>query len=469
MAEQKKKKAPSPEEPSRQAEEGLAPAGESGKKEAGEQEKAVPEDAASGGEKQKDSAAEGKKKFTWNRKKTIWTVGIAAAITAALLLTLGSGSSQGKAYVFPLSTVTGGSAGTANRFIGTVEPQESKDVSFDTSKTLGEIYVQVGDEVQAGQKLFSYDTSSMNMELEQLNIDLESIRANISNYQDQLSVTTGSTDRAILQRQIQDEQYNLQKKLVEINAKKKEIADTDVLSPIDGVIKSIVTPSEAVSGSAQPQITIVAKGEYLVKATVSEMNISSLQVGQAMLVRSRVDETQTWTGKITSIDTSSPVSSDNAYYYEGGTENTASKYYFYVGLDNPEGLLMGQHVTVEADQSGGLSGLVLGSYFINDIDSRPYVWKEENGRLTKAYVTLGQYSEDTDEYQITEGLEASDSIAFPSDSYHEGMQTTTEITEDVNNSTEDMDNPEDSGGEEEPALQEETDLESTGGEAEEAQ
>jgi HlyD family secretion protein len=405
-------------------------------------------------------------KARWTKKTTLIAV-IAAAVVVTAVWFFQSRQTAGKAYVFPVSTVASGTTGGTNRYIGTVEPQESKDVAFDTSKELGELAVAVGDEVAAGQKLFSYDTSSMNTELQQLQIDRESIKATIDNYQSQLEMTSDATERAILQRQIQDARYELQKKQVEIDAKDQEIRNTDVLSPIDGVIKAIVTPSEALSGGSTAQITIVAKGEYLIKAKVSEMNISALSVGQAMLVRSRADETKTWTGTITAIDTSGAVPDNNngMFYYGANSSDTASQYYFYVALDDPTGLLMGQHVTVEATAGSTMEGLVLGSYYLNDIDTRPFVWKEQNGKLVRAYVTLGQHDEATDEYQILDGLTASDNIAYPSDAYREGMATTTEFTEDINNTTDHTDDTDDTQNTDhtdnpenmdEPVLQEET-------------
>ena len=85
----------------------------------------------------------------------------------------------------------------------------------------------------------------------------------------------------------------------------------------------------------------------------------------------------------------------------------SSNYPFYVQLDGTNGLMLGQHVYVEPDigQQEVKTGIWLSDYFINDVDSNPYVWADDgNGKLEKRSVTLGTHDENMMEYQITDGL-----------------------------------------------------------------
>ena len=89
-------------------------------------------------------------------------------------------------------------------------------------------------------------------------------------------------------------------------------------------------------------------------------------------------------------------------------------------------LMLGQHVYVEPDigQQEVKTGIWLSDYFINDVDSNPYVWADDgNGKLEKRSVTLGTYDENMMEYQITDGLKEEDAITFPEDGLEEGMKT----------------------------------------------
>jgi HlyD family secretion protein len=106
---------------------------------------------------------------------------------------------------------------------------------------------------------------------------------------------------------------------------------------------------------------------------------------------------------------------------------TASKYPFYVVLDDTDGLLLGQHVYIEPDygQEETGSGLMLPAYYINGGADNAWVWAANaKGKLEKRSVTLGAYDSDLDEYEILSGLTAEDYIAFPEDGLSEGMTVT---------------------------------------------
>ena len=45
-----------------------------------------------------------------------------------------------------------------DRYNGVVETQDSYEVNVDSSRTISEIKVEVGDEVEEGQTLVTYDT-----------------------------------------------------------------------------------------------------------------------------------------------------------------------------------------------------------------------------------------------------------------------------------------------------------------------
>ena len=67
-------------------------------------------------------------------------------------------------------------AGVSNRYNGVVETQDSYEVNVDSSRTISEIKVEVGDEVEEGQTLVTYDTSDLTMKIEQAKLELEGIR-----------------------------------------------------------------------------------------------------------------------------------------------------------------------------------------------------------------------------------------------------------------------------------------------------
>ena len=70
--------------------------------------------------------------------------------------------------------------------------------------------------------------------------------------------------------------------------------------------------------------------------------------------------------------------------------------------------------------------LKLPSYYINDVDSSPWVWAQnDKGKLEKRSLTLGDYDAEMDTYVVTDGLTADDYIAFPDESLKAGMTCVT--------------------------------------------
>ena len=207
-----------------------------------------------------------------------------------------------------------------------------------------------------------------------------------------------------------------------------------MISEIAGVVKSINNDDSsagAYSGdnSDNSFLTVLATGDFRVKGQINEQNMSdgSITEGSQVIVHSRVDENQTWTGTVTKIDRENArTGSNNVYSSSGDGITQSSNYPFYVQLDGTNGLMLGQHVYVEPDigQQEVKTGIWLSDYFINDVDSNPYVWADDgNGKLEKRSVTLGTYDENMMEYQITDGLKEEDAITFPEDGLEEGMKT----------------------------------------------
>lgn len=386
------------------------------------------------------------------KKIVIWSVVavlIAAGVAAGLILFLRGRSGESGSddvYVESVASLMGTDSGTVNRFSGVVEPQKTWEVKKNVEQTVKEIYVQEGDSVSEGTPLFAYETDTLQNELAQAKLELESITNEISDYRNQITVLTAERDAAsndekfqyttqiqTVQTQIKQSEYNLESKKVEISNKEKAIANAVVTSEINGTVKSISeSGTDSYTGEETAFITILATGEFLVKGTVNEQNIYELSEGVAVLLRSRVDETQIWSGTVKSIDTSSTSqSTDN----DSSSGEQASNYTFYVTPADQAGLFLGQHVYIEPDQGQNTSedGVRIYAGYIVTEEEEPYVWADNGkNRLKKQTVTLGEYDEETDCYEITAGLTKDDRIAFPVEGLKEGAHTVrdnTEVTE----------------------------------------
>ena len=376
-------------------------------------------------------------------------IGTVAGVTAAAVCVSGvlvwhhhskSSSVDGVAYVMPIRDVNSAANTVSDlQFSGVVEPQETKEIKLDTSKTVSEIAVQEGDHVNAGDPLFTYDVESMQLELQQGNVEneiasnkqqiaqLESEKKNAS-ADDKLTYTTQIQS---LQTDIAKSEYDIKTKKIELEKLQNTINNATVKAEITGTVQSLKTVEQLQSDGTDVLMKIMSDGEFRVKCTISEQNIQSIYQDEPMVLRSRVDDSS-WKGTISEISTEADNSQNNSMMYGSSDDmTTASKYPFYVTLDSSDGLMLGQHLLVSmddmSDDSIDKSGIWLYSdYVLTDEDGKSYVWAaDKKDRLEKREVEVGQTDDTAGDCEIKSGLSEDDMIAFPSDSYQEGMKTTT--------------------------------------------
>ena len=383
-------------------------------------------------------------------------------------------------YVTKISDLTGQTSGVSNRYAGVVEPQETVSVELESGRTVKEVQVKTGDQVKKGQLLFEYDLSSIQESLEEAQLDLDRLKNEASSLNERIATLEKEKKKASQDNQLsytieietnkmnlKKNEYSQKSKQAEIDKLQSATGNTEVRSSIDGVIQKIDTSkltsddnssvddsagdsdmsysSDSSSGNAF--ITILSTGAYRIKGTVNEMNVKNIIEGDPVIIRSRVDSSQTWKGTMGTIDRESATSSNSSSSLgmvdsSGDSQTSTSTYPFYVNLDSSDGLMLGQHVYIEMDegQDTQKTGVWISEAYIVDADTEsPYVWAaDKDDKLEKRSVILGQYDEELGEYEIADGLTKDDSIAFPSDVLEEGMATTTNIEEAMDTSTVDM-------------------------------
>lgn len=355
------------------------------------------------------------------------------------------GNSADKVYVESVASLISANSGVQNRYSGVVEPQETWEVNKNGEKTVKEVFVAEGDAVEVGTPLFEYDTETLESELAQAELELEEMKNEITNYQGQIKQLNEEKNTApedekfnyttqiqSLQNSIKQSEYNIESKKIEMQKKQEAIDNATVTSEIAGVVKSINESGMDEMGNSVAYMTILATGDYRIKGTVSEQNVLSITEGQNVIIRSRVDEEQTWSGTISKVDMENQETGNNNYYYGDSSAQTSSKYPFYITLDSTEGLILGQHVYVEMDegQSVEKEGIWLFEGYIGMDEEEPYVWAaNKKDRLEKRKVELGEYDEELGEYEIKSGLSEDDYIAYPMEGLYEGVSTVTDAAE----------------------------------------
>ena len=360
-------------------------------------------------------------------KKRLAAFGAAVCLAASLA---GCGSDKTAVYVQQVSVLSGISS--TDKFSAMVVSENITEIKKDSDKDVSELLVKEGQDVKEGDPLFTYDTDQLQLAADKLDLEREQLNSSMSDYDTQIGDLERARDKASADRKLQytiqiqslqvskkEAELNMKTKVAELEKARKLLDNATITSPVTGRIQSVNENGTDSQGNPAAYITIQQAGAYRVKGIIGELQQNALRQGDKVIMTSRVDSSKTWTGTVSQIDYENPVKNDNNGYIMSSSSdsvNQSSKYYFYVELDSMEGLIMGQHLYLQRDSGDGtVSGVpVQSAYICFEDDGSAYVWAEgSHGKLEKRTVTLGEYNEETDLYDVTGGLSETDYIAFP--------------------------------------------------------
>lgn len=374
----------------------------------------------------------------------------AGAMSLALLLggLTGCGNKLPAVYVQSVAQIMGyGTMGGSNACAGVVVAQKEVKVERDENRKIAELKVEVGQTVSEGEVLFVYDTDEIQLTIDKAKLEIEQMKNTVKDYTEQITQLEkekkSAPESEKLSYTVHIQSLEADKKEMEYNitVKERELADLQgnggsgaVTAPISGKINAINENGgyDNMTGQPLPYITMIESGAYRVKGKVNELNLNEFYAGLPVTIRSRADETMTWTGTITQVDTAPETNNnDGMFYYGYGASDemtSTSSYPFYVELDTVDGLLLGQHVFIEPGngepvQTEGIS--LFADYVLGSEEEGYYVWAANaDNEIEKRAVTVASFDEMLYCYVITEGLTAEDRIAFPDESIQEGAPVT---------------------------------------------
>ena len=355
---------------------------------------------------------------------------LAGAMALAALL---SGCARESAPVPVVQVSMIARAGLAgDNYAGVVVSENAVQIQRDKSQTVDELYVSEGDTVQEGQQLFRYDVNELNLTLDRQELDLDRLKEEvkskkkqISDVEKELKTATGDTKTQLniqlrqLNTELKQAQYDQEDLENEIKYTKQIIKNAVVKSPTGGTVRKIDEMGEV-------YILIQQTGAFLVQGMLNELNVAAgITPGASVEVVSRLDPDQIWTGTVTMVDFSNAgTNSYDSMYGSTDLLSSSTGYPFYVALDSVDGLLLGQHVYVRlAGINANSDGRVLIpesyltdlSYDEETLIASAAAWcPNEENKLQKQTVVLGEYLADIGCYVILEGLSLDSYVADPS-------------------------------------------------------
>ena len=237
-------------------------------------------------------------------------------LAAGIFFIRSSGGKQTEDLAYVMSVSSMNDMSGTQRLAGVVESQKTLEVQKDSEREIKEVLVKAGDDVEVGTPLFTYDTASLEMDIQQARLDLERAASEMTNLQAQIQQLekekkdapeeeqfSYTTQIQSAQMDLKKSEYDRKAKEVEINRIQSQIDNSTVTSEMKGVVKSVQNQDQTGANmygdsSSQAFITILATGEYRVKGRVNEQNIGEITEGSPAVVRSRVNEDQVWTGNL---------------------------------------------------------------------------------------------------------------------------------------------------------------------------
>lgn len=209
------------------------------------------------------------------------------------------------------------------------------------------------------------------------------------------------------QKQIQDLEFSIKMGEAEYKIMKKEADDGQLVAEFDGVVINVLD-EETAKMLGEPLMRVSGGGGYYVDGMVSELDLSTVQVGQSVDVMSW-DTGMNYTGTIVEIQ---PFPQENQNYYYGISQNV-SYYPYRIFIDESAQLQDGYYVSLTLKNEGSEGALYMDNAFILTEGPSSYAYvRNEEGLLEKRQIQIGgslwgSYS------KVISGVTADDWVAFP--------------------------------------------------------
>ena len=291
------------------------------------------------------------------------------------------------------------------RYSGTVEEKNGTSLSFATAGTVQTIHVRLGQQVNAGQLIATLDPTSTQ-----------------NSYQAAQAVLEQAEDAYRRMKELHDKGSLPDMKWVEVQSKleqarsmeqiaKRKLDDCKLYAPFPGIIaeKSMEAGENVAPGMSVARL--VTASSLVVKISVPETEMSSVQTGQKAEVTIKSLEGETFIAQIIE---------------KGVVANPLSRTYeVKLKLEKPDKAIMPGMVTevsLQPYNTDPQNLCVIPAHIVQiDEHNQSFVWSMKDGKAHKSIIVCDEYM--ADGVIVSSGLSANDSIIV------EGQQKVCEGTE----------------------------------------
>ncbi|MGG2017481.1 efflux RND transporter periplasmic adaptor subunit [Bacillus sp. S10(2024)] len=384
---------------------------------------------------------------TPNKKKKWIIIGVIALIiiVAAVNIFIMQSKKTGSTEDVKFTEVTERQLNNTKLVSGQVKPGNIESFYADATKgKVKDIAVKEGQEVNKGDKLFSYDNEEVNLQVKQAEIEqkvasmrfdqgkkkIDSLKQDIKKAKD-----SGAAKEMIDQLESQLNELEMQQKTSDLEKEKgnlhieelkKKRDELTVYSNFAGVVQKLDKDASqgstsAMAGQGKAFLQIASKDAFQIQGTLTELQKSQIQKDQTVTVTAKAAPKKKWAGKITEVSEYPTSAEVNTQASAGGEAGANMSYYTYkASLDSQDGLSPGYHVSIQVNLENKKMVAVPSKSIVTEKDDS-FVYVEEKGKLRKQIVKKG--SSDGDWTEVVEGVTVGQKVVEnPSDKVHDGME-----------------------------------------------
>ena len=195
------------------------------------------------------------------------------------------------------------------RSFGRVEAAEKVTVSAEISGKVIDVLFEEGEQIQAGQKLLSFDVAESRMRLKQAEGNLSGMKAQLDEARTMLSRREGLfRQRAIAKEQLESARTNVatleaqfEQMTVGKNLARHNIRRTQLHSPVSGTVVSKGIEAGEVAMPGQPLAVIHVTDTMRVTTWVSQEEVNTVRTGIACKVTTSGVRGRTWEAHVESV------------------------------------------------------------------------------------------------------------------------------------------------------------------------
>jgi membrane fusion protein, multidrug efflux system len=302
---------------------------------------------------------------------------------------------------------------------GDLRPSETIDVRSRIEGDLTDVYVREGEQVNAGQLLARFESSTQESTRASAEADRAAATAELTNAQwtleqNQSLFKAGAIaerDLKVSEQSVAAARARVAAADARLRASGNEARDTRVLASASGVIEKRLVDGGVHLARGAPMFTLVRSGTLELAAAVPARQASAVRVGQVVHF---VADAKRFDGHVARV---SPT-----------IDPTTRAVTVYVQVPNPGNALRGGTFATGRVVSRTLTnvlGIPTGALRQSQDNGQPFVYRIDGKTLQIAPVQLGAVDEQQGLAQVTEGLQAGDKIVVGNvGTLGRGMQVT---------------------------------------------